>query len=65
MTIYIRLNIIGHSTNYLKPFFFVVTVNLTMLVLNTMSVGVSQSRDLPKTIYIKMVDIIRAVLAAR
>ena len=61
MTIYmptILLNIIGHSTNYFKPFFFeaVVTVNLTvMLVLTTMFVGVSQS--LPKTSYIKMVDI--------
>ena len=35
MTIYmptILLNIIGHSTNYFKPFFFeaVVTVNLTV-----------------------------------
>ena len=61
MTIYmptILLNIIGHSTNYFKPFFFeaVVTVNLTvMLVLTTMFVGVSQS--LPKTSYIKMVDV--------
>lgn len=60
MTIYmptILLNIIGHSTNYFKPFFFeaVVTVNLTvMLVLTTMFVGVSQS--LPKTSSIKMVD---------
>ena len=36
MTIYmptILLNIIGHSTNYFKPFFFeaVVTVNLTVI----------------------------------
>ena len=60
MTIYmptILLNIIGHSTNYFKPFFFeaVVTVNLTvMLVLTTMFVGVSQT--LPKTASIKMVD---------
>ena len=60
MTIYmptILLNIIGHSTNYFKPFFFeaVVTVNLTvMLVLTTMFVGVSQG--LPKTSSIKMVD---------
>ena len=40
MTIYmptILLNIIGHSTNYFKPFFFeaVVTVNLTVTKLSS------------------------------
>merc|ERR1719431_2172244 len=60
LTVYvptILLNIIGHSTNYFKSFFFeaVVTVNLTcMLVLVTMFISVSGS--LPKTSYIKMVD---------
>ena len=45
-------------TNYFKPFFFeaVVTVNLTvMLVLATMFISVSE--NLPKTSYIKMVDV--------
>ena len=49
---------ISHMTNYFKPFFFeaVVTVNLTvMLVLATMFIAVSE--NLPKTSYIKMVDI--------
>ena len=53
----ILLNVIGHSTNYFKSFFFeaVVTVNLTcMLVLVTMFISISSS--LPKTAYIKMVD---------
>merc|ERR1719244_691052 len=60
MTVYIPtvlLNVIGHSSNYFKSFFFeaVVTVNLTcMLVLVTMFISVSSS--LPKTSYIKMVD---------
>ena len=60
LTVYIPtilLNVIGHSTNYFKSFFFeaVVTVNLTcMLVLVTMFISVSSS--LPKTSYIKMVD---------
>ena len=60
LTVYvptILLNVIGHSTNYFKSFFFeaVVTVNLTcMLVLVTMFISVSSS--LPKTSYIKMVD---------
>ena len=60
LTVYvptILLNLIGHSTNYFKSFFFeaVVTVNLTcMLVLVTMFISVSSS--LPKTAYIKMVD---------
>jgi len=49
---------IAHLTNYFKDFFFeaVVTVNLTaMLVLATMFVSVSSS--LPRTAYIKMIDI--------
>ena len=60
MTVYIPtvlLNVIGHSSNYFKTFFFeaVVTVNLTcMLVLVTMFISVSSS--LPKTSYIKMID---------
>ena len=54
----ILLNLIGHSTNYYKDFFFeaVVSVNLTvMLVLVTMFISVVES--LPKTSYIKMIDI--------
>lgn len=69
----VLLNIIGHSTNYIQTSYFeaIVTVNLTvsivsskvvlkdgvevMLVLTTMFVGLSQT--LPKTSYIKMVDI--------
>ena len=49
---------IGHKTNFFKPFFFeaVVTVNLTcMLVLTTMFINVSNNP--PKTSYIKMMDI--------
>ena len=61
LTVYfptVLLNLIGHSTNYFKAFFFeaVVTVNLTcMLVLTTMFINVSN--NLPKTSYIKMMDI--------
>ena len=61
LTIYfptVLLNLIGHTTNYFKAFFFeaVVTVNLTcMLVLTTMFINVSN--NLPKTSYIKMMDI--------
>ena len=61
MTVYmptILMNIIGHSTNYLRPLYFeaVISVNLTvMLVLTTMFVSVSN--DLPRTSYLKMVDI--------
>merc|ERR1712240_498388 len=61
LTVYfptVLLNLIGHSTNYFKAFFFeaVVTVNLTcMLVLTTMFINVSN--NLPKTSYIKMIDI--------
>ena len=52
------LNIIGHSTNYFKSFFFeaVVTVNLTtMLVLATMFISIAEG--LPKTAYLKMMDL--------
>ena len=61
LTVYfptILLNLIGHGTNFFKPFFFeaVVTVNLTcMLVLATMFISVSN--NLPKTSYIKMMDV--------
>ena len=72
----ILLNIIGHSSNYLKQLYFETTVsmNLTvnhkherkywkmrfsyfqvMLVLTTMFASVNES--LPRTSYIKMVDI--------
>ena len=61
LTVYfptILLNVINHCTNFFKDFFFeaVVTVNLTsMLVLVTMFISVSN--NLPKTSYIKMMDI--------
>ena len=54
----ILLNLIGHSTNFFKEFFFeaIVTVNLTsLLVLTTLFISVSGS--LPQTAYVKMVDI--------
>ena len=54
----VLLNIIGHSTNYFKDFFFeaVVSVNLTvLLVLTTMFISVSN--NLPNTSYIKMIDV--------
>lgn len=50
--------IVAFSTNYFKAFFFeaVVTVNLTsLLVLTTLFISVSNS--LPKTAYIKMIDL--------
>ena len=52
------LNIVGHSSNYFKEFFFeaVISLNVTvMLVLTTMLISVSE--NLPKTAYIKMIDI--------
>ena len=61
LTVYvptILLNVIGHSTNFFKDFFFeaVITVNLTvMLVLVTMFISVASS--LPTTAYVKMIDI--------
>ena len=61
LTVYlptVLMNLIGHSTNFFKDFFFeaVVTVNLTcMLVLTTMFISVSNA--LPKTSYIKMIDV--------
>ena len=61
LTVYfptILLNIIGYATNFFKDFFFeaVITVNLTsMLVLSTMFISISNG--LPKTSYMKMVDV--------
>ena len=52
------LNVVGHSSNYFKEFFFeaVISLNVTvMLVLTTMFISVSDS--LPKTANIKMIDI--------
>ena len=54
----ILLIIISYFSNFFKPFFFeaIVVVNLTvMLVLVTMFISVSES--LPKTSYIKMIDV--------
>ena len=54
----IILNLIGHTANYFKPFFFeaVIALNASvMLVLTTMFINVSN--NLPKTAYIKMIDI--------
>merc|ERR1719317_87764 len=54
----VLLNLIDHATNFFKAFFFeaVVTVNLTaMLVLTTMFINVSN--NLPRTSYVKMIDI--------
>ena len=50
--------VIVYSTNFFKEFFFeaIVTVNLTsQLVLTTIFISVSGS--LPKTAYVKMIDI--------
>ena len=61
LTVYlpcILICMVSFSTNYFKAFFFeaIVTVNLTaLLVLTTMFISVTES--LPKTAYIKMVDI--------
>jgi len=61
LTVYlptILLNLTGHVTVYFKPFFFeaIITVNLTvMLVLTTMFISVANG--LPKTSYVKMIDI--------
>ena len=54
----VLLIIISYFSNFFKPFFFeaTVVVNLTvMLVLVTMFISVSEG--LPKTSYIKMIDI--------
>ena len=51
------LNLIGHTANYFKEFFFegIISLNVTvMLVLTTMFVNVSN--NLPKTAYLKMID---------
>lgn len=61
LTVYVPtvlMNILGHITNFFKPFFFesIITVNLTvMLVLTTMFISVSN--NLPVTAYLKMIDI--------
>jgi hypothetical protein len=52
------LNVIGHITHYFKPFFFesALAVNLTvMLVLTSMFISVVEG--LPKTSYMKMVEV--------
>ena len=54
----ILICVVSFSTNYFKPFFFeaIVTVNLTsLLVLTTLFISVSNA--LPKTSYIKMIDV--------
>ena len=54
----ILIMIIVYSTNFFKEFFFeaIVTVNLTsQLVLTTIFISVSGS--LPKTAYVKMIDV--------
>ena len=54
----VLLNLLGHSANYFKDFFFeaAVTVNLTvMLVLTMMFINVSNK--LLNTSYIKMIDV--------
>ena len=54
----ILLCIVSFSTNYFKAFFFeaIVTVNLTALLVQT-TLFISVSDSLPKTSYIKMIDI--------
>ena len=54
----ILICMVAFSTNYFKAFFFeaIVTVNLTsLLVLTTLFISVSN--NLPKTAYVKMIDI--------
>ena len=54
----IILNLVGHLSNFFKEFFFeaTISVNVTvMLVLTTMFLSVSN--NLPKTSYIKMIDV--------
>ena len=61
MTIFIPtllINIIGHTSNFFKHFFFEgkISLNVTvMLVLTTMFVGISGK--LPETAYVKMIDL--------
>ena len=52
------LNIIGHITNYFKPFYFesTVAVNLTVLLVLT-SMFISVVAGLPVTSYIKMIEV--------
>ena len=52
------LNIIGHVSNFFKKFFFeaIISLNVTvLLVLTTMFISVSN--NLPKTAYIKLIDV--------
>ena len=52
------LNIIGHTSNFFKKFFFeaIISLNVTvMLVLTTMFISISN--NLPKTAYVKMIDV--------
>ncbi len=61
LTIYLPmfvLCLVSFSTNYFKAFFFeaIVTVNLTALLVQT-TLFISISESLPKTNYIKMMDI--------
>ena len=54
----VLLNIIGHTSNFFKKFFFeaIISLNVTvMLVLTTMFISISN--NLPKTAYIKMIDV--------
>ena len=54
----ILICIVSFCTNYFRPFFFeaIVTVNLTsLLVLTTLFISVSN--NLPKTAYVKMIDV--------
>ena len=54
----VLLNIIGHMSNFFKKFFFeaIISLNVTvMLVLTTMFISISN--NLPKTAYIKMIDV--------
>ena len=61
MTVFVPsliLNFVGHASNFFKEFFFeaIISVNVTtMLVITTMFINVSN--NLPKTAYIKMIDI--------
>ena len=53
----ILLNLIGHTANYFKPFFFeaIISLNVTvMLVLTNMFINITNT--MPKTAYIKMID---------
>ena len=54
----ILLNLIGHTSNFFKKFFFeaIISLNVTvMLVLTTMFISISN--NLPQTAYVKMIDV--------